>query len=195
MKNQKCTNGCMRVSEANLHISVCLSSPCFAYPIIALISFSKPLSNIRSASSRTRYSTPPKSHAPSFTRSRILPGVPTITRVVSPSSRTFFRALTCPDLSTPPKTATLAMPKGAPSAERVSCVWMASSRVGATTRTETVDPCDALCFLEGLCLVGADDDEGDEMRRARAGRPNASVLPLKYCISDYILCAYVHVCV
>lgn len=68
---------------------------------------------------------------------------------------------------------------------------MASSRVGATTRTETVDPCDALCFLEGLCLVGADDDEGDEMRRARAGRPNASVLPLK---SVLAITFYVHMC-
>jgi hypothetical protein len=50
-------------------------------------------------------------------------------------------------------------------AERVSCVWMASSRVGATTRTVTVDD----VWLEHL---------GEVIRRARAGMPNASVLPL-----------------
>jgi len=63
--------------------------------------------------------------------------------------------------------ATLAMPKGAPRAERVSCVWMASSRVGATTRTVTVDD----FGFESL-------EEAEVMRRERAGMPNASVLPL-----------------
>lgn len=59
--------------------------------------------------------------------------------------------------------ATLAMPKGSPRAERASCVWMASSRVGATTR---------VVILEDEVLV-------DELMSAlRAGIPNAKVFPL-----------------
>jgi hypothetical protein len=51
----------------------------------------------------------------------------------------------------------------------VSWVCNANSRVGATTRTLTVD----FEFLDGP----------DVMRRERAGMPNASVLPLnKICM-------------
>lgn len=53
-----------------------------------------------------------------------------------------------------------------PRAESVSCDWTASSRVGARTRTRTED-FDFDFFDTGL-----------DMRRARAGIPNASVLPL-----------------
>lgn len=56
------------------------------------------------------------------------------------------------------------MPNGAPNADIVLCVWMASSRVGATTRTVGVD------------LLGSEGEE--QMRRAMAGMPNARVLPL-----------------
>lgn len=114
---------------------------------------------------------PLKSQTPSCMRSRIRPGVPTTIRVVIPSSPLFIlhSIFTCGSLGTPPNTATLAIPKGFPIACRVSWVWIASSRVGATTSTETVD---MRKFLD--CLV----DETDVMRRDRAGMPNASVFPL-----------------
>ena len=87
-------------------------------------------------------------------------------RVVLPSLFAFFRVFTWGALSTPPKTATLAIPNGSPSAERVSCVWIASSRVGATTRTETV----VVPFLK--------EGAGEVMNRERAGSPKARVFPL-----------------
>lgn len=78
-------------------------------------------------------------------------------------------------LSTPPKTATLAMPNGAPSFESVSCVWSASSRVGAITSVSTVE-----IFDFGLCSLDLElGSSGDKVSiRDRAGIPNASVLPL-----------------
>lgn len=60
--------------------------------------------------------------------------------------------------------ATLAIPKDLPSAESVSCVWMANSRVGATTRVETFEE----EFWVGVLI-----------RKLRAGIPNASVFPLQ----------------
>ena len=65
-----------------------------------------------------------RSQAPSCIRSNIRPGVPTIIRVVNPSLilLAFLSILTCGSLGTPPKTATLAMPNGFPSAESVSWV-------------------------------------------------------------------------
>ena len=56
--------------------------------------------------------------------------------------------------------ATLSIPYGFPRSNRVSCVWIASSRVGDITRT-----------LIPLIF-------GDLMRREMAGIPNASVFPL-----------------
>lgn len=111
--------------QVALNINVCLSSPCTVWPMIDRISFSNPLSSILSASSSTRYRTLLKSHTPSLIRSRIRPGVPTMMRVVFAfffpfSLARLRRASICPRLSTPPNTATLAMPKGSPSAPRVS---------------------------------------------------------------------------
>ena len=101
-------------------------------------------------------------------RSKIRPGVPTTMRVVKPSFALFalLNMRTCPSLGTPPKTATLAIPNGFPSAESVSCVWIANSRVGATTRIDIVDfPDDVLT--------------GESMRRQRPGIPKARVFPLE----------------
>lgn len=99
----------------------------------------------------------------------IRPGVPTTIRVTTPlfplSLLIFRNSFTCGSFDTPPKTATLPIPKGAPSAERVSCVWMASSRVGATTR---------VVMLEEPLDLGA----AEVMRRDRAGMPKARVFPL-----------------
>ena len=63
------------------------------------------------------------------------------------------------------------MLKGAPRVDRVSCVWSASSRVGATTRTDT----EFADFDFDFDFLGF---SGTEMTRARAGMPNANVLPL-----------------
>lgn len=46
-----------RTARFHAHIRVCRSAPWVVYPIIVRISFSKPLSNILSASSNTRYVT------------------------------------------------------------------------------------------------------------------------------------------
>ena len=159
----------------NVHIRVCRPSPWVVYPIMVRMSFSKPLSSIRSASSNTRYVTlhgvswtnytretknarthPLRSRAPSFTRSIIRPGVPTTILALL-----FLRALICAPLSRPPNTATLSIPCGFPTSKRVSCVWIASSRVGDMTRT----------------LIPL--DFGVLMRREMAGMPNASVFPLR----------------
>lgn len=108
-----------------------------------------------------------RSQTSSWIRSSIRPGVPTIILVVIPSLalNTFFSILTCGSFGTPPNTATLEIPKGFPSEERVSCVCKASSLVGATTRTDMVE------WL--LALIG-------HLRRWHtAGMPNAKVLPLK----------------
>jgi hypothetical protein len=67
--------------------------------------------------------------------------------------------------------ATLAIPNGAPRVESVSCVCRASSRVGATTNTVTVDVCDLFEFKSG-------SEGGESSNRANAGIPNASVFPL-----------------
>lgn len=109
-----------------------------------------------------------RSHAPSFTKSKSRPGVPTIIRVVLPSLLAFLSVFTWGALSTPPKTATLAIPNGSPSSKRVSCVWMASSRVGATTNTETVV----------VPLFFCEEGTGEAMSCERAGSPNARVFPL-----------------
>lgn len=65
--------------------------------MICLMSFSKPLSSMRSASSRTNHDTLLKSRLPSFARSRRRPGVPTTMRGFS------LRMIRiCSGLGTPP---------------------------------------------------------------------------------------------
>ena len=135
----------------DVHIKVCRSAPCFAHPMMRRMSFSKPLSSIRSASSSTRYSTPPSASVPSPMRSSTRPGVPITT--CAP-----LIARTCYALSTPPNTAAQ---RTASSAESASYVCSVSSRVGA--RTSARGPMPALL---------------DRRRRASAGMPKASVLPL-----------------
>ena len=135
----------------DVHIKVCRSAPCFAHPMMRRMSFSKPLSSIRSASSSTRYSTPPSASVPSPMRSSTRPGVPITT--CAP-----LIARICCALSTPPNTAAQ---RTASSAESASYVCSASSRVGA--RTSARGPLPAPL---------------DGRRRASAGMPKASVLPL-----------------
>ena len=109
-----------------------------------------------------------RSHAPSCIRSRMRPGVPTMMRVVIPSFAlfAFLSMRTCGSFGTPPNTATLAMWNGLPSARSVSCVWIASSRVGATTSVVTVDTPGRPASLPSF------------ISRVSAGMPKASVLPL-----------------
>lgn len=91
--------------------------------------------------------------------------------VVLPSLLALANNLIWGPLSTPPKTATLAILNGAPSIESVSCVCKASSRVGETTRTVTVGSF-------GFLGLDAKFESGESSNRANAGIPNASVFPL-----------------
>lgn len=124
-----------------------------------------------------------RSHAPSLTKSNIRPGVPTTIVVTNVFPSLFLASPFLPakarfwgSLSTPPYTATLAKPKGAPSSVSVSCVWSASSRVGAMTRTDMGREA-GFDFDFDFDLEPFEGASAPTMR-AMAGRPNARVLPL-----------------
>mmetsp|Transcript_49705 Transcript_49705/g.106210 ORF Transcript_49705/g.106210 Transcript_49705/m.106210 type:complete len:269 (+) Transcript_49705:405-1211(+) len=91
---------------------------------------SKPMSSMRSASSRTRKRTPLILRVWSRIRSVSRPGVPT-TRSSLPPSWNMARSCSC--LRCPPKTHTVLQPKASASGRASSWICCASSRVGAST--------------------------------------------------------------
>lgn len=105
-------------------------------PIINLMSGSKPLSSILSASSNTKKLTLERSSPdPSVeARSLTLPGVPTTILIGGFWER---RAFCCSYFETPPYRQMDPIPRGSPILARFSWVWMANSLVGATTKIET----------------------------------------------------------
>mmetsp|Transcript_70410 Transcript_70410/g.195965 ORF Transcript_70410/g.195965 Transcript_70410/m.195965 type:complete len:244 (-) Transcript_70410:371-1102(-) len=143
-------------------------------PKILRIWGSKPMSNIRSASSSTKYVTEPRDTTPESTKSTSRPGV--ATTICAP-----YRSLLCwPHLSQPPYTLTVWMrplslpPDISNTLPASSVICTASSRVGTSTR------------ITGDAVASFPADSARPWRALRsrctaAGSRNASVLPLPVC--------------
>ena len=120
----------------------------------------KPISNIRSTSSRTKNSTSDRSMKRWFTRSSKRPGQATST---STPSRI---AWTCGRWPTPPKTSAWRIRMWLPYVSRLLPTWVASSRVGVSTRTRA---------------VFGRIRRGSRCSASRIGSENAAVLPVPVC--------------
>ena len=125
------------------------------------MSWMKPMSSIRSASSRTNVSTDRSGTSPCDIRSRSRPGV--ATRMSIPRRR----ACDCGPWLTPPKTMACRRSVCRPYAPKLSAIWEASSRVGVSTRTRM-----------GRRPVPL---QGVPWRRCRIGSAKAAVFPVPVC--------------
>mmetsp|Transcript_65645 Transcript_65645/g.161624 ORF Transcript_65645/g.161624 Transcript_65645/m.161624 type:complete len:204 (-) Transcript_65645:93-704(-) len=119
------------------------------------MSFSKPRSSMRSASSSTRYDTLDTLQTFSCIRSSRRPGVATST------CTPFLSAARCSCLGTPPNTHTVETPMGCPAFSSTVALCIASSLVGATTSMTGV-----LLFVSPSLLMCVNP-----------GSPNARVFP------------------
>mmetsp|Transcript_8352 Transcript_8352/g.21921 ORF Transcript_8352/g.21921 Transcript_8352/m.21921 type:complete len:200 (-) Transcript_8352:396-995(-) len=95
---------------------------------------SKPMSSMRSASSRTRYVTRLRFVFPDSRKSMSLPGV--AMQISTPRSRSRIWG----PLGTPPYTQVFLMRDVQPNFVHSAWIWTASSRVGASTRTMGPSP-------------------------------------------------------
>ena len=117
----------------------------------------KPMSSMRSASSRTRVSTCERLQSPELMRSMRRPGVAT-TR-----SHPLWSAARCGSYETPPTRTVAVWPVRAQMAVATSSIWAASSRVGVTTS------------MRGPCPWRAWPS------RSSVGSRKAAVLPVPVC--------------
>mmetsp|Transcript_44291 Transcript_44291/g.73469 ORF Transcript_44291/g.73469 Transcript_44291/m.73469 type:complete len:216 (-) Transcript_44291:442-1089(-) len=139
-----------------LNMKVCRSRGMSSCSTMRRICGSKPMSSMRSASSRTRYVTRRRFVVPPSRWSISRPGVAT---TISTPAR---RSATCARFGTPPYTHVFLMPLLPPNLSHSSLICRASSRVGATTRTIGPSPgCRYGCALMWTI----------------AGRRKANVLP------------------
>ena len=117
----------MAAGHVALNMAVCLDSLPGHMDMMYRTSSSKPMSSMRSASSRTRWRTFPRSHTPSLTRSLRRPGVQTT------QSTPLRSASFCGGFGTPPYMTADVTFTTLPNSSSTFWDCMASSRVGAST--------------------------------------------------------------
>ena len=135
---------CTSLGQVALHMSVCLSGRMRS--TILRICGSKPMSNILSASSRTRYVHRRRLILPVSRKSISLPGVAIQMSIPS------WRARICGPLGAPPYTQVLVTRQARPNVSTTVWTCWASSLVGANTRTCVCVWCVCVCVCGYRCV-------------------------------------------